>query len=415
MSTEMAPTIVVGAGPAGLAVSYELQRVGVDHVVLERGRVGQSWRDRWDSFCLVTPNWYVQLPGGVYAGDDPDGFMSRDEVVAHLERYAHGFGAPVLDQIDVTALREDPGRGFVVDTSEGAMRTPAVVVASGAFQRPHRPPDAELPAEVLVIDSADYTSPDALPGGGVLVVGSGQTGCQIADELNRSGRDVTLACGKAGWAPRKVEGRDIVSWLVETPFLEQTLDDLPSPLARLAANFQTTGRDRGRDLNYRTLLADGVRLTGRLLGAWGGSIRFADDLGESVAWGDARYADICTLLRQTAADGGSHPPDLPEPRPFKAATPDEISVRGLGSVVFTSGYRPAYKDWVELPDAFDGMGFPIQRDGMSTVVPGLYFMGTHFLRKRKSSTLFGMAEDAKVVAHAISARMQPDRSAPSLQ
>jgi len=406
MATETPPTIVVGAGPAGLAVSYELQRVGVDHVILERGRVGQSWRDRWDSFCLVTPNWYVQLPGGAYAGDDPDGFMSRDEVVAHLEGYAHGFGAPVLDQIDVKALRKEPGGRFIVDTSEGEMRTGAIVVATGAFQRPHRPPDAELPAGVLVIDSAGYTGPDALPAGDVLVVGSGQTGCQIADELHRSGRNVTLACGRAGWAPRKIDGRDIVSWLVETPFLEQSVDDLPSPLARLAANFQTTGRDRGRDLNYRTLLADGVHLTGRLLGASGSSVQFADDLGESVAWGDARYADICTMLRQAALNRGSDPPDLPAPPLFTAEARDEISVRGLGSVIFTSGYRPAYREWVQLPDAFDDLGFPIQRDGTSTVVPGLHFMGTHFLRKRKSSTLFGMAEDAKIVAHAISANMQ---------
>ena len=401
MSMDADPVIVVGAGPAGLALSHELQRAGVDHVVLERGRVGQSWRNRWDSFCLVTPNWYLQLPGGAYTGDDPDGFMSRDEIVAHLQRYAHDFGAPILDQTDVTALRSDAGGGFVLDTSGGQMRGRAVVLATGAFQRPHRPPDAGLPPDVLVIDSAGYSRPDALPAGGVLVVGSGQTGCQIADELHRSGREVTLACGKAGWAPRRVEGRDIVSWLIETPFLDQGVDDLPSPLARLAANFQTSGRDGGRDLHYRTLLAEGVRLTGRLLGAGDHSIRFAPDLEESVAWGDARYADLCNLIKQAASHFGRRPPALPEPAPFKADAPEEISARGLGAVVFTSGYRPMYADWVQLPDAFDDLGFPIQRDGASTVVPGIYFMGTHFLRKRKSSTLFGMGEDAAIVARAI--------------
>ena len=405
MSIDKPAVIVVGAGPAGLAASYELQRLGIDHIVLERGRLGQSWRDRWDSFCLVTPNWYLQLPGGEYEGDDPDGFMSRDEVVVHLERYAQGFGAPILDGVDVTALSADPGGGFIVGTSEGEMRTDAVVLATGAFQRPHRPP-ADLPAGVLVIDAESYTSPDALPAGGVLVVGSGQTGCQIADELHRSGRDVTLACGKAAWAPRRVEGRDIVSWLVETPFLEQAVDDLPSPLARLAANFQTTGRDRGKDLNYRTLLADGVTLTGRLLGASESTIRFAADLDESVAWGDARYADICNLLVQAASNRGTRPPELPMPQPMKANQPDEIRVRDLGAMVFTSGYRPAYRDWVHLSDAFDDLGFPIQHDGASTVVPGLYFVGTHFLRKRKSSTLFGMGEDAEIVARAIAERMR---------
>ena len=395
------PVIVIGAGPAGLAVSHELLASGVDHIVLERGRVGQSWRDRWDSFCLVTPNWYLQLPGGAYTGDDPDGFMARDEVVAHLERYAGGFGAPVLDQIDVTALRcEGEGR-FVLDTSEGQMHTGAVVVATGAFQRPHRPPDALLPTGLLAIDASDYTQPGALPPGGVLVVGSGQTGCQIADELHRSGREVTLACGKAAWAPRRIGDRDIVSWLIETPFLEQTLDDLPSPLARLAANFQTSGRDGGQDLNYRTLLASGVRLTGRLIGASDSSIRFADDLRDSVAWGDARYADLCNLFPPVAAKCGWATPELPGPPPFEADAPKEISPRGLGAVVFTSGYRPRYREWIAMPDAFDDLGFPRQRDGASTAVPGLYFMGTHFLRKRKSSTLFGMGEDAAIVTRQI--------------
>jgi putative flavoprotein involved in K+ transport len=406
MSTERLPVVVVGAGPAGLAVSYELQCHGIDHVVLERGRVGQSWRDRWDSFCLVTPNWYVQLPGGEYAGDDPDGFMLRDQIVTHLERYAEGFAAPVLDQTEVSALRSGRDGGFVLDTSEGSMRTDRVVLATGAFQRPHRPPNLDLPAGLAVIDAAAYTNPDSLPAGDILVVGSGQTGCQIADELHRSGRSVTIACGKAGWAPRRVGGRDIVSWLVETPFLEQTVDDLPNPSARLAANFQTTGRDRGGDLNYRTLLADGVTLAGRLVSASEHTIRFADDLFESVSWGDARFADISNLLKQSAASRGVPPPELPEPTPLTTEPPVEARVRDLGAVVFTSGFRPAYVDWVELPGAFDDLGFPLQRDGASTVVPGLYFIGTHFLRKRKSSTLFGMAEDAEIVARTIAGTMR---------
>jgi putative flavoprotein involved in K+ transport len=396
---------VVGAGPAGLSASYELQRARIHHVVLERGRVAQTWRGRWDSFCLVTPNWTVQLPGGTYAGDDPDGFMPRDDIVKHFERYADSFAAPVRDGIDVNALRPDPGGGFVLDTSDGPIGADSVVLATGAFQRPHRPPAAELPAGVLVIDAEDYTNPDTLPSGAVLVVGSGQTGCQIAEDLHRTGRHVIVACGKAPWAPRRPEGRDIVAWIVETPFLEQALDDLPSPLARLAANFQVSGRDRGHDLNYRTLLTDGVRLAGRFLGADGGSIHFAQDLHESVAWGDARYGDIRNLLLGAAQKMGWKAPDLPDPEPLKADPIDGMNMRDLGAVVFTSGYRPAYKNWVRFPDAFDESGFPLQRDGASTVVPGLYFIGTHFLRKRKSSTLLGMAEDAAIVARTIADRM----------
>ena len=184
MSIEKAPTIVVGAGPAGLAASYELQRAGIDHIVLERERVGQSWRDRWDSFCLVTPNWYMQLPGGEYASEDPDGFMSRDEVVADLERYAQGFGAPILDRTGVTRPALGPSWRVLLDTSEGQIRRFSRA-RDQRVQRPHRPPVEDLPADVFVIGAESYITPDVLPAGGVLVVGSGQTGCQIADELHR--------------------------------------------------------------------------------------------------------------------------------------------------------------------------------------------------------------------------------------
>lgn len=213
-----------------------------------------------------------------------------------------------------------------------------------------------------------------------------------------------VACGKAPWLPRRIEGRDIVAWVADTPFLEQTLTDLPSPLARLAANFQTTGRDGGHDLHYRTLVDDGVTLAGRLLSADERTIRFASDLEESVAWGDARYADI--LLAHTAGARGLRPPDLPEPEPFKADAPEEIDSRDVAAVIFTAGYRPDYSSWVAPADAFDEFGFPFQTDGASTAAPGLYFAGTHFLRKRKSSTLLGMGEDAGVIARNIADRLR---------
>ncbi len=404
--SERHQVVVVGGGPAGLALSYELGRSGLDHVVLERGRVGQSWRTRWESFCLVTPNWTVALPGGAYDGGDPNGFMPRDHIVAHMERYATSFGAPLREGVAVTSLQASSADGgFVLETSEGAIDTRTVVLATGAFQKAHRPPAASsLPTALHVIDSEQYASPRGLPDGGVLVVGSGQTGCQIAEELNEAGRHVAVACGKAPWGPRRVEGRDLVAWVADTPFLEQTLADLPSPLARLAANFQATGRNGGHDLHYRTLQAGGVTLTGRLQGATDRVLRFAQDLHESVAWGDARYGDLRTLLTKTSEARGERPPELPEPEPFKADPPDELNVSDFGTVIFTSGYRPDYDSWVHLPGAFDEMGFPVQSDGASTVTPGLYFMGTHFLRKRKSSTLYGMGEDAAVVAEAIAAR-----------
>jgi putative flavoprotein involved in K+ transport len=402
--SERLPLVVIGAGHAGLSLSHELAREDVEHVILERGRVAQSWRTRWDSFCLVTPNWTVQLPGGTYDGDDPDGFLPRDDLVAHFERYATSFSAPVREGVAVSSLRPHDDGGFVLDTSEGQLRADRVVLASGAYQKPFRPHGAaDLEPGIYAIDAEGYTSPDALPPGRVLVVGSGQTGCQIAEELRATGRDVVLACGRAPWGPRRVQGRDLLAWVLSTSFQDQTVADLPSPMARLGANLQLSGRDGGHDLNYRTLQAAGVTLAGRFLGADGDGVVFAPDLAESVAFGDARYADIGHLLVEAAANLGVDVPELPAPPPFVADPLLRIPTRDLAAVIFTSGFRPDFTSWVHFPTAFDEVGFPVQTDGESTVVPGLFFIGTHFLRKRKSATLFGIAEDAQVVAERLAA------------
>jgi putative flavoprotein involved in K+ transport len=394
--------VIVGAGHAGLALSYELARAGVEHLVLERGRVGESWRTRWDSFCLVTPNWTVQIPGATYAGADPDGFMPRNEIVDHLERYAVSFRAPIQEGVDVSSVEPAPGNGLFLRTSAGDHSAETVVLATGAYQKPHRPLGADsLPAEIHVIDSEAYTNPGALPPGKVLIVGSGQTGCQISEELNRSGREVVLACGRAPWGPRRIDGRDIVSWIVDTPFLEHEIADLPTPLARLGANVQATGKDGGHDLHFRTLVRDGVRLAGHFIGAEDHFAIFAPDLAESVAFGDARYADIGNMLVKSCLERGEVPPHLPTPEPFNTESPERIDLRGYGAAIFTSGFRPDYTSWVHFPNAFDHLGFPIQEDGESSIVPGLYFIGTHFLRKRKSATFLGIAEDAAVVAQKI--------------
>ena len=397
----MVDVVVVGAGQAGLAVSHELTALDIDHVVLERARVGQSWRDLWDSFCLVTPNWTMSLPGAAYTGDDPEGFVPRHEVVQYLRQFASSFGAPVREGVGVDSLEPGPDGGFLLRTSAGELRAAAVVVCTGAFKRPHRPAiAAEFPHHVLVIDAADYRNPTSLPAGKVLVVGSGQTGCQLSEELHESGREVFLACGRAPWVPRRVDDRDIVTWLRETTFFDAPLSALPSPAARLGANLQVTGHRGGHDLHYRTLQAMGVQLLGRLAGVDGHRASFAADLEDSVAFGDARYADIRKLLTEQLATKGITAPELPDPPPFHADPPTELELRGIGTVIFTSGFRPDYPTWVRF-HAFDAMGFPLTDDGASTVVPGLFFCGVHFLRKRKSSALFGVGEDAAIVARSI--------------
>ena len=395
---ERLPVVVVGAGQAGLAVSHELTRLGVEHVVLERGRVGQTWRDRWDSFCLVTPNWTVQLPGGAYDGPDPDGFMVRDEVVRHLERYAER--APVREGVEVSSV--EPGEAFLLRTSDGELHADAVVVASGTYRRPHLPPAAAtLPAGPAVLTAEDYHSPARVPDGVVLVVGSGQSGCQIAEELHEAGREVVLSCGRAPWLPRRFGDHDLVWWLRESGFLDASVDSLPGPEARLSANVLATGRDGGHDLHLRVLRDRGVTLTGRFLGADDGRVRFADDIGASVAWGDDRYRQLADLFGAVARRHGIDPP-LDEPEPFDASAPESIELDRVVAVVLTSGFRPDYASWLP-PQAFGELGFPLQRDGESTVVAGLYFVGVHFLRKRKSSLLIGVGEDAALVARRIAA------------
>jgi putative flavoprotein involved in K+ transport len=397
--------VIVGAGQAGLSLSHELAAAGVEHIVLERGRVGETWRGRWDSFCLVIPNWTVQLPGGHYRGDDPDGFMPRDDIVSHLVDYAESFDAPVREGVTVTSLERADNDAFLLRTSSGEIRTREVVLASGGYQQPHRPPAAaQLPPSVHTIDAEDYVNPAALPSGKVLIVGSGQTGCQLAEEIFESGRDVSLACGRAPWVPRRLDGRDTIAWMSDTPFFDAKLTDLPSPQARLLANPQVSGRAGGHDLNFRTLHAQGVQLLGRFVGVDDGRAHFAQDVAASVAFGDARYAEVCELIRKGCAAASTRPPEMVPPPPFHADSPQALPLAGFGTAIFTSGFRPDYASWVRFPEAFDDAGFPIQQDGSSTIVRRLHFMGVHFQRKRKSATLLGVAEDATVLAETIATR-----------
>ena len=393
---------VIGAGQAGLAVSHELTGAGIDHVILEEGQIGEAWRRRWDSFCLVTPNWSVDLPGFPYDGLDPDGFMARDEITAYLERYARSFDAPVRTGVRVDAVRGGTGDGFTLETSSGAVKARRLVVATGAYQRVHRIPGADsLPSGLPRLDTAGYRGPRSLPDGDVLVIGSGQSGAQIAEELRLAGRRVYLSCGRAPWVPRRWAGHDIVWWLLASGFMDQPATSLPSPAARLISNPLASGHEGGHDLDLRTLRALGVTLTGRFLGVDGGEAVFASDLAESVAWGDARYRELMSLFRKTALERGIEAPALAEPEPFDGGAPERVDLSGFGAAVFTGGFRPDYRSWLPWPAAFDDGGFPLQRDGESTVVPGLLFVGVHFLRTRKSALLMGVGEDAAAVARGI--------------
>ena len=395
-----ADVIVIGGGQAGLATSRELGLAGIDHVVLERDRIGASWAGLWDNFRLNTPNWSVRLPGLPYGGPDPDAFASRAEMVAHLERYRAEMDAPVLEGVEVHTL-EPRGEGFELSTSDGPMSARSVVVCTGAYQRALAPPGTDgLPAHVTMLDTRAYRNPAMVPDGDVLVVGSGQSGCQIAEDLVDAGRSVVLSCGKAPWVPRRIGDHDVFWWVLETGFMSERVETLPTPAARLAANLTASGVDGGHDLHPRALQAKGVTLAGRFAGAEDGRLRFLDDLAESIEWGDARYRDVSRLVARFCAEHGLEAPDLPEPAPFAAGASPALDARSIGAIIFSGGFRPDYS-WVKVAGGFDPMGFPAQVDGASTAVTGLFFVGVHFLRTRKSSLLCGVGEDAAIVAGAV--------------
>jgi putative flavoprotein involved in K+ transport len=398
--TEKVNVAVIGAGQAGLATSWHLKQAGVDHVVLEAGRIAETWRTRrWDSFCLVTPNWTVKLPGGEYAGPDPDGYMNLPELIGHFEHWAESFGPPVTEGCPVSAL-DGEGDGFTLALADGRLRARSVVIATGGYQRAHRPANADqIPVNITQILAEEYSNPAALEPGAVLIVGSGQTGCQLAEELHEGGRKVFLSCGRAPWAPRRMGGHDLVWWIVESGWWNRTPDQLPSPAARLIGNPQNTGHGGGHDLHYRTLHAMGVELVGRYSGAEDGKIRFADDLTASVDIADQMSAFFKTYIDALCEKTGVPIPwEMPPPMRVSTRTELDVAQEGITTVIWTAGYRPNY-GWVHFP-VFDEMGFPIQEEGR-TSVPGLYFMGVHFQRKAQSAVIYGVGEDAEIVARHI--------------
>lgn len=395
-------TVVIGAGQAGLATSYHLSRLGVSHVVLERGDVAETWRStRWDSFCLNTPNWCTRLPG-MHPPEEPDSFAPLADVIATLTEYAKRIAAPVRSA-EVTSLRADHG-SFELTLADDALEARSVVVATGAFQQPVAPPaDADLPASTTQLDSTAYRNPEQLAEGGVLVVGSGQSGCEIALELLESGRDVHLAVGRCGWAPRRYRGRELMRWMVDVGAMDETSEVLRTPKARLAGNVAVSGSHGGRDCNPLVLEAAGAKPHGRLVGFERGRALFAGDLDASIEFGLKFERDLCRRFDDYAK---AVELELPQ-HPLRAgaagrAAETELSLEGAGiaTVVWAGGFRPAF-DWIEIA-TFDELGFPSARRGV-TEIPGLSFVGLPWLHTRKSPLLLGVGDDAAHVAGAVAA------------
>ncbi len=415
MPTETVHTVVIGAGQAGLCVSWFLQREGIEHTILERDTVASSWRRRWDSFTLVTPNALNRLPE-LPSGGDPDGFLARDQVIAYLERFAASFDPPLRTGVHVDAVApHEPSGRFRVRTNQGELACRNVVVATGTFHRPWTPPVAtRLPAGVRQLHSSDYRRPDDAPGA-VLVVGSGQSGAQIADELRAAGRTVHLAVGSAPRLPRRYRGRDTMRWLFDLGVFDRTVETLDTPADRFAAHPHVSGRDGGATLDLRAFARDGVRLLGRLTAVDGDLLTFDDGLHDRLRAADAFAERTKRTIDARIDDAGIEAPppsdaDLARTDFEPDEPPNRLSLEAAGvrTVIWATGYRFDFS-WVAFP-VFDGFGYPVQRHG-ATDVPGLYFAGLHWGHRQRSALLCGVAEGAERIAGAIAAAGTPAEAA----
>lgn len=399
--------VIVGGGQAGLAVSWCLRQREIEHVVLERHRVAHTWRDqRWDNFCLVTPNWQCQLPGHPYRGDEPDGFIGREEIVRYVEGYAASFDCPLAEGVAASGVRGGEDARFALDTSAGTLEADHVVLAIGGYHTPAVPRLAErLSADTTQLHSSTYRNPQALPDGGVLVVGSGQSGAQIAEDLHLAGRATHLCVGSAPRVARFHRGRDVVAWLHDMGHYDMPITEHPEGLAaRREANHYVTGRGGGRDIDLRRFAADGMFLHGRLTDIRGSQVRLADDLRSSLDNADAVRARINDGIdRYIAAQRIDAPPAPPPYAPCWApgiGQPAELDLEaaGIHTVIWATGFR---SDWslVKLP-AFDGAGYPTHERG-ATSVDGLYVIGLPWLHTWGSARFAGVGRDADHIARRI--------------
>lgn len=397
--------LIVGGGQAGLSLSHYLQQRSIDHLVLEKHTPMHAWRtQRWDAFCLVTPNWQCKLPGHDYDGPEPHGFMKKDQIVAYLEAFLKKVNPPMLTGVTVQHVKARPEGGYAVQTTAGLFTADQVVVASGGYHEPVVPRLAErLPAHITQLHSEQYRNPQSLPEGGVLVVGSGQSGAQIAEDLHLAGKQVHLAVGDAPRCARFYRGRDVVDWLADMGYYDMPVDQHPlREGVRDNTNHYVTGRDGGRDIDLRAFAKQGMKLYGLLDSLQDGVVSFQDNLKAALDQADKVYNGINAAIDKHIAEQGIDAPagEVYEPvwQPDGNHTRLDLAAEGITSVIWCIGFKPDFS-WLDAP-VFNGRGQPVHHRGV-TRQAGLYFLGLPWLYTWGSGRFSGVARDALYLAEAI--------------
>jgi putative flavoprotein involved in K+ transport len=396
---------IVGGGQAGLSMSWHLTQRGLEHVVLERSRAFCAWRDeRWDAFSLVTPNFQCRLPDHPYDGDEPEGFMVKHEILEYLDGFVQMLDPPLYEGVAVTRVGAAPS-GFEVETSAGTLWTDQVVLAVGGYHTPWAPPAAQagVPEGVVEVHSNAYRNPESLPAGAVLVVGTGQSGAQIAEDLHLAGRQVHLCLGGAPRCARRYRGRDVVTWLEEIGQYDVPIEEHPEGnAARKEANHYVTGRDGGRDLDLRAFALEGMGLHGQLNAIEDGVAAFADDVGRRLDDADKTYNRINASIDRWIERHGIETavgPSVYEPvwqPPDGPPEPLHLDAAEIGSIVWCTGFRADWS-WIDVP-FLDETGYPDHQRGVVRPTQGLYVLGLPWLHTWGSGRFASVARDAQHLA-----------------
>lgn len=398
------PVVIIGGGQAGLSVGYCLKQLGIEHIIFEKYYIAHAWQSkRWDSFCLVTPNWQCTLPGFPYSGDNPDGFMPRDEIVGYVQSYAKSFQANIQEGIAVNKLQKDKDT-FRVTTSIGDFTADQVVVATGGYHQPKIPKMGDcLPANVLQLHSSEYKNPESLPEQGVLVIGTGQSGCQIAEDLHLAGKQVHLCVGGAPRSPRTYRGKDVVDWLNQLGYYDIPINEHPQgEEVRAKTNHYVTGRGGGREIDLRQFATEGMKLYGKLKTIQGDFIELNDDLKQNLDQADdvaeSIKRTIDAYIEKSQITAPLEPPYQPVWQPEERVRSLHLKDSNIGTILWATGYHTNFS-WIDIP-AFDAQGYPNHQRGVTTE-SGLYFIGLPWLYTWGSGRFSGVARDAAYLAEHI--------------